>query len=103
MITVFIKKRSGSKRQRLFLISIVMILVLSILYGYTSVFTLLYLYGHLFCLDTLHVALISLAQTWTVLIISLLIVFSKKTFFSVAKTLWLLYRVAHKSLYREKN
>ncbi len=110
MITVFTKKRSGYRRQRLFLITIVMILLLFILYGYTSVFTL-YLYGHPFCLDALNVAFISLAQALTVSIISLLIVFWKKTVdktyllpilgsitliigltvFSVAKRVWLLY------------
>ncbi len=86
-----------------------MILLLFILYGYTSIFTL-YLYGHPFCLDALHVALIWLAQSLTVSIISLLIVFSKKTFdkryllpllgsmgltlFSVAKRVWLFYIAA---------
>ena len=87
-----------------------MILALFILYGYTSVFTL-YLYGHPFCLDALHVAFISLAQALTISIISLLIVFSKKTsdetytlpilgsialitgltVFGIAKRVWLLY------------
>lgn len=110
VITVFTKKRSHAKRQWLFLITIVMILVLFILYGYTSVFTL-YLYGYPFCLDALHVGFISLAQALTISIISLFIVFSKKTFdhtyllpilgsitlivgligFSLAKKVWLLY------------
>jgi hypothetical protein len=87
-----------------------MILVLFILYGYTSVFTL-YLYGHPFCFDALNVALISLAQALTLSIVSLLIVLSKRTFdktyilpflglialiigltmFSFVKKLWLLY------------
>jgi hypothetical protein len=87
-----------------------MILLLFILYGYTSVFTL-YLYGHPFCLDALNVAFISLAQALTVSIISLLIVLSKRTFdktyilpllgsialiigltiFSFVKKIWLLY------------
>lgn len=110
MITVFTIKRSGHKRQSLFLITIVMILVLFIFYGYSSVFTL-YLYGHPFCLNALHVALITLAQSLTVSIVSLLIIFSKKTFdktyilplfgsialiiglsvFSFVKQVWLLY------------
>jgi PCFT/HCP family folate transporter-like MFS transporter 1/3 len=113
VITVFTKKRSGHNRQRLFLITIVTILVLFILYGYTSVFTL-YLYGHPFCLDALNVALITLAQSLTVSIVSLFIVLSKRTFdktyilpllgsialiiglsiFSFVKQIWLLYLAA---------
>jgi hypothetical protein len=87
-----------------------MILLLFILYGYTSVFSL-YLYGHPFCLDALNVGFISLAQALTVSIVSLLIVFLKKkvdktfiipligsialitglTVFGLSKRVWLLY------------
>jgi hypothetical protein len=110
MITVFTIKRSGRNRERLILITIVTILVLFILYGYSSVFTL-YLYGHPFCLDALNVGLISLSQALTISVISLLIVLCKKTLdktyilpllgsialiigliiFSIGKRLWLLY------------
>ena len=110
IITVFVVKRSDSKRQRIILITIVTILLFFVLFGYTSIFSL-YLYGHPFCLDAFSVALLSLAQALTVFIASFLVIVCKKflnesyvlpllgsfaltiglTLFSVAKKLWLLY------------
>ncbi len=107
---MFIVKRSGSKRKWIILITIVTILLLFILFGYTSVFPL-YLYGQPFCMDAFNVGLISLAQASTVFLISLLIMLCKKALndtyllpllgslglivglilFSVAKRIWLLY------------
>ena len=110
IITVFVVKRSDNKRQSIILITIVTILLLFLLFGYSSIFAL-YLYGHPFCLDSFSVGLLSLAQASTIFIASFLIVLCKKKLndsyflpligsfaftsglilFSVAKKIWLLY------------
>jgi hypothetical protein len=110
VITVFIVKRSGSKRQRIILLTIVNILLLFILFGYTSIFAL-YLYGHPFCLDAFHVGLLSLSQALTIFLLAFFLILCKKilndsyvlpllgtlglmvglTLFGLAKRLWLAY------------
>lgn len=107
---MFVVKRSDNKRQLIILITIVTILLLFVLFGYSSVFAL-YLYGHPFCLDSFSVGLLSLAQASTVFIMSFLIILCKQKLsdsyflpligsfaftsglilFSVAKKMWLLY------------
>jgi hypothetical protein len=110
VITVFVVKRSGNKRQWIILLTIATIFLLSVLFGYSSVFAL-YLYGRPFCLDAFHVGLITLAQGLTIFLMSSLIILCKKTtndtyifpilgsialivglsVFSVAKKMWLVY------------
>jgi FtsH-binding integral membrane protein len=110
VITVFAVKRYDNKRQLIVLITVVTVLLLFILFGYSSVFAL-YLYGHPFCLDAFNVGSLLLVQAFTVFLMSLLIMFCKKKsndtyilpllgslaliidliIFSIAKRIWLLY------------
>jgi hypothetical protein len=107
---VFTAKRSGNKQQQFILITIVLILIQTILLGYFSVFSL-YLYGRPFCLDALHVSILSSVQAIITVVLSLIAARVKVRFdktyvwavlgsfavianliiLSLAKTVWLLY------------
>lgn len=109
-ITVFTVKRSGHKRQWLIVLTIVVILLLFMLYGYVTMFAL-YLYGRPFCLNAFSVGMLSLAQALTIIPVSLIFMLCKNkldnnyvlpivgslffmiglVLFSIAKQLWLLY------------
>jgi len=75
---VFTVKRSGSKRQQLALITIILILLQTVLLGYLSIFSL-YLYGRPLCLDALHVSLLSSTQAIILFLLSMLAALSKKS------------------------
>jgi hypothetical protein len=107
---VFAVKRPGNNRQKLVLISIVIILVLFVHFGYYSMY-ILYLYGRPFCMNALTVSLLASAETLFILLLTLLAVRFKRqmdsTFlppiigalalavrlivFGLAKVVWLLY------------
>jgi hypothetical protein len=78
IVTVFIVKRSGSKRQQLALITIILILLQTVLLGYLSIFSL-YLYGRPLCLDAFHVSLLSSTQAIILFLLSMLAALSKKS------------------------
>jgi hypothetical protein len=110
IVTVFTEKRSGNKQQQFIFITIGLILFYTMLLGYLSVFSL-YLYGRPFCLDALHVSILSSVQAIVTVLLSLLAARSKIPFdntylwavlgslavianliiLSLAKTVWLLY------------
>ncbi len=110
IVKVFTAKRSGNKQQQFILITIVLILIQTILLGYFSVFSL-YLYGRPFCLDALHVSILSSVQAIITVVLSLIAARVKVRFdktyvwavlgsfavianliiLSLAKTVWLLY------------
>jgi hypothetical protein len=110
IVKVFTVKRSDNKQQQFILITIVLILLQTMLLGYLSVFSL-YLYGRPFCLDALHVSILSSVQAIITVLLSLIAARSKirfeKTYLwtvlgslavianliilSLAKTVWLIY------------
>ena len=110
VVKVFTVKRADSKRKQLAFITIVLILLQTVIFGYLSVLTL-YLYGRPLCLDALNVSLLSATQAVITFILSILAAVSKKSFdntylppvlgafavivklviISVAKRIWLLY------------
>jgi hypothetical protein len=77
IVTVFTAKRSGSKRLQLAIITIVLILIQSVLFGYLSVFAL-YLYGRPMCFDSLNVSLLSSVPAIAVFLLSMFTALIKK-------------------------
>jgi hypothetical protein len=110
VVNVFIINRPNNNRLQLLLITLVTFLLLFMLFGFYSVFTL-YIYGRPFCLDALNVAFISMAQAIAIFFFNMIAILSKqkldKTFlppilgsvaliinlllFGLAKRIWLLY------------
>jgi hypothetical protein len=110
-IQVFTVKRPGSNQQHLVLISLVNILILFMLFGYTSIFAL-FVYGRPFCLEALSVGLLASAQAIAICLLTLLATVFKNQqldnsyllpiagslalvgnllLFGLAKQVWLLY------------
>jgi hypothetical protein len=110
IVTVYTVKRSNGKQQRLAIITIILILLQMMLFGYLTIFSL-YLYGQPLCLDALNVSLISSVQAIVVFLLSMLTAVCKKSFertywspalgalafivnliiLSLAKRIWLVY------------
>lgn len=109
-IKLYTLKRSKNKQKQIIIITIVIVLMLFIQFGYHSIY-ILYLYGHPFCLDAFHVALLTTAQTGAIFLVSLVMLLLKRILkdsyilpiigvifyvsslilFGIAKKIWLLY------------
>jgi hypothetical protein len=110
IVHVFVAKRPGNNRQKLSLITLVIIILLVVHYGYHSMY-ILYLYGRPFCMNALSVSLLASAQALLILLLTVLAVHFKQQMdstylppiigalalavdlvvFGLAKVVWLLY------------